>query len=89
MSESIVCNECSEIYSDDECGSCPHCSEEELITCDVCGTEYSSEDDGCLRCDESTPPKGTECEFCEKLATYYVQDHPACEEHYDDAYPNS
>ncbi|MBL5882572.1 hypothetical protein [Lelliottia aquatilis] len=59
---------------------------EDLVTCDDCGEKYPSEG-YCTRCDEFNPPVGTECEFCDKPATSYVQDHPVCDDHYEDAYP--
>ncbi|EHR1203314.1 hypothetical protein AB4516_22775 [Vibrio sp. 10N.222.54.F12] len=62
-------------------------SEDNYITCDDCGTEYPEEDGYCVYCDETRPPKGAECEFCENPATSYVQDHPVCDDHYEDAYP--
>lgn len=87
MSEAITCSECGENYSEEEFNFCPNCSEEELITCEECGTEYSSEDDECPHCAEWKVPEGTECEFCDSPATNYVQDHPVCDDHFDDAYP--
>lgn len=87
MSETITCSECGESYSEEEFNFCPNCSEEELITCEECRTEYSSEDDECPHCAEWKVPEGTECEFCDRPATNYVQDHPVCDDHFDDAYP--
>ncbi|EIX9652856.1 hypothetical protein RD871_002487 [Klebsiella pneumoniae] len=59
-----------------------------MITCEKCGTEYDEEDGYCVACDEFTPPEGEVCEFCgDKPATSYVQDHPVCDDCYDDAYP--
>jgi hypothetical protein len=53
------------------------------IVCKECGAEYSpEEDDECPICEEMKIPKGTKCEFCDELATHYIQDHPVCEEHY-------
>ncbi|EMG6081572.1 hypothetical protein [Proteus mirabilis] len=58
------------------------------VECKVCEYVYDdSEIDYCPRCDETTPPKGIQCEFCDNLATSYVQDHPVCDDCYDDAYP--
>jgi len=57
------------------------------ITCEECGAEYNEEDGYCVACDESTPPPGEQCEFCDNPATSYVQDHPVCDDCFDDAYP--
>lgn len=57
------------------------------VKCDVCGYEYDSDIGYCLRCDETVPPEGTICEWCENLATSYVQDHPVCDDHYESSYP--
>lgn len=62
-------------------------SEDNLVECNVCGNEYPEEDGFCIYCDETRPPEGTACEFCDRIATSYVQDHPVCDEHYEDAYP--
>lgn len=56
------------------------------VTCETCNSEF---EDGsyCTTCDEFIPPEGTECEFCDNIATSYVQDHPVCEDCYEDSYP--
>lgn len=56
------------------------------VECDTCGCEFE-DDEYCTYCDEVTPPNGSECEFCDKPATTYVQDHPVCNDCYEDAYP--
>ena len=87
MTEQVSCTECGKEYDGLEFSSCPDCAEEEVIFCDECGHEIFSEEEDCSYCDEWVVPEGTECEFCEAIATRYVQDHPVCDEHYDDAYP--
>lgn len=61
-------------------------SEDEMETCENCGNEYP-QDSYCTYCDETIPPENTVCEFCDRPATSYVQSHPVCDDHYDDAYP--
>ncbi|WP_131800456.1 hypothetical protein [Glaesserella parasuis] len=55
------------------------------------GHTQKYDEDGQLYCpacdDEFYPPIGSTCEYCDKPATYYVQDNPVCEDHYEDAYP--
>lgn len=55
------------------------------VECDGCGKEFE-DDEYCTYCDEVTPPQNSECEFCDNLATSYVQDHPVCNDCYDSAY---
>lgn len=82
----IECTECGEQYSEEEYDECPNCADEE-IECEECGNSYSSKEDECPHCAEWTVPEGAECEFCDNLAVAYVQDHPVCQDHFDDAYP--
>lgn len=70
-------------YDDDhvEKQYCPNGHELEY---DVNTEEYDS---FCVICDETIPPEDSECEYCGKPATCYVQDTPSCDdcqfEHYE------
>ena len=87
MSDFEYCEECGEEYSLEEHDSCPNCFADETVICEECGTEYLLEEGECPYCAEWEVPEGTECEFCDNPAVAYVQDHPVCQDHYDDAYP--
>lgn len=62
--------------------------EDEMITCDVCGYEFKSDDENdCPQCDEFSIPNGATCMWCDLPAEYTVNGEPACEEHHEMAYP--
>lgn len=72
------CDECNEKEHDCVCLRCESCSNKEHYC--VCEEEEEEEDEWHI-------PEGTDCEYCDSLATNYVQDIAVCDDHFDSAYP--